>query len=162
MKEKFAEHLRSSRFYLGMILGGFVGGLLASAICHNSASVFGMLLTMLFGAIIACLIVKPGHWLVAGITGAITGAIGAAFTCWFAGPSAETIVVLFLGGAAIGFVGGIIVNYGQTSHTIRNVFHSPRFVIGFTIITIMVLIAAFMLDIIYAFIDPRVKAAQFD
>ena len=30
------------------------------------------------------------------------------------------------------------------------------------IITIMVLIAAFMLDIIYAFIDPRVKAAQFD
>ena len=30
------------------------------------------------------------------------------------------------------------------------------------IITIMVLIASFMLDIIYAFIDPRVKAAQFD
>ena len=30
------------------------------------------------------------------------------------------------------------------------------------IITIMVLIAAFLLDIIYAFIDPRVKAAQFD
>ncbi len=30
------------------------------------------------------------------------------------------------------------------------------------IITVMVLIAAFMLDIIYAFIDPRVKAAQFD
>jgi len=30
------------------------------------------------------------------------------------------------------------------------------------IITVMVLLAAFMLDIIYAFIDPRVKAAQFD
>ena len=30
------------------------------------------------------------------------------------------------------------------------------------IITIMVLIASFVLDIIYAFIDPRVKAAQFD
>ena len=30
------------------------------------------------------------------------------------------------------------------------------------IITIMVLLAAFLLDIIYAFIDPRVKAAQFD
>jgi len=30
------------------------------------------------------------------------------------------------------------------------------------IITIMVLLASFMLDIIYAFIDPRVKAAQFD
>ena len=30
------------------------------------------------------------------------------------------------------------------------------------IITLMVLIASFMLDIIYAFIDPRVKAAQFD
>jgi ABC-type dipeptide/oligopeptide/nickel transport system permease component len=26
----------------------------------------------------------------------------------------------------------------------------------------MVLIASFLLDIIYAFIDPRVKAAQFD
>jgi peptide/nickel transport system permease protein len=30
------------------------------------------------------------------------------------------------------------------------------------IITLMVLIASFLLDIIYAFIDPRVKAAQFD
>jgi peptide/nickel transport system permease protein len=30
------------------------------------------------------------------------------------------------------------------------------------IITIMVLLASFLLDIIYAFIDPRVKAAQFD
>ena len=30
------------------------------------------------------------------------------------------------------------------------------------IITIMVLLAAFLLDIVYAFIDPRVKAAQFD
>ena len=30
------------------------------------------------------------------------------------------------------------------------------------IITIMVLIASFLLDFIYAFIDPRVKAAQFD
>ena len=30
------------------------------------------------------------------------------------------------------------------------------------IITLMVLIASFALDIIYAFIDPRVKAAQFD
>ena len=30
------------------------------------------------------------------------------------------------------------------------------------IITVMVLLASFMLDIIYAFIDPRVKAAQFD
>lgn len=30
------------------------------------------------------------------------------------------------------------------------------------IITVMVLLAAFLLDIIYAFIDPRVKAAQFE
>ena len=30
------------------------------------------------------------------------------------------------------------------------------------IITVMVLIATFILDIIYGFIDPRVKAAQFD
>ena len=30
------------------------------------------------------------------------------------------------------------------------------------IITIMVLIVTFLLDIIYGFIDPRVKAAQFD
>ena len=30
------------------------------------------------------------------------------------------------------------------------------------IITIMVLIATFVLDIIYGFIDPRVKAAQFE
>ena len=30
------------------------------------------------------------------------------------------------------------------------------------IITVMVLLASFLLDIIYAFIDPRVKAAQFE
>ena len=30
------------------------------------------------------------------------------------------------------------------------------------IITIMVLLATFLLDIIYGFIDPRVKAAQVD
>jgi peptide/nickel transport system permease protein len=30
------------------------------------------------------------------------------------------------------------------------------------IITLMVLIATFVIDIIYGFIDPRVKAAQFD
>ena len=30
------------------------------------------------------------------------------------------------------------------------------------IITIMVLITTFAMDIIYGFIDPRVKAAQFD
>jgi peptide/nickel transport system permease protein len=30
------------------------------------------------------------------------------------------------------------------------------------IITLMVLFATFLLDIIYGFIDPRVKAAQFD
>ena len=30
------------------------------------------------------------------------------------------------------------------------------------IITIMVLIITFLLDLVYALIDPRVKAAQFD
>ena len=30
------------------------------------------------------------------------------------------------------------------------------------IITLMVLVATFTIDIIYGFIDPRVKAAQFD
>jgi peptide/nickel transport system permease protein len=30
------------------------------------------------------------------------------------------------------------------------------------IITLMVLIATFAIDIVYGFIDPRVKAAQFD
>ena len=30
------------------------------------------------------------------------------------------------------------------------------------IITIMVLLSTFILDIVYGFIDPRVKAAQYD
>ncbi|MEG0995724.1 MAG: ABC transporter permease subunit, partial [Clostridia bacterium] len=30
------------------------------------------------------------------------------------------------------------------------------------IITMMVLLSSFLLDIVYGFIDPRVKAAQFD
>ena len=67
-------------------------------------------------------------------------------------------------------------------NTLRQVFHSPKFVGGFSIfmvilvilfiyplisattliITVMVLLVTFLLDIIYGFIDPRVKAAQFD
>ena len=67
-------------------------------------------------------------------------------------------------------------------NTLRQVFHSPKFVAGFSIfmailvilfvyplisattliITVMVLLATLILDIVYGLIDPRVKAAQFD
>ncbi len=67
-------------------------------------------------------------------------------------------------------------------HTIRQVFRSGKFVVGFSIfvaillivivyplisavtliITVMVLSANFLIEILYGFIDPRIKAAQAD
>ena len=149
MKENTREHLHSSRFYLGMILGGLAGGLLDNAI-FGSGSVLGLALCALIGSLIGTLIVKPGSMIFAGVTGAITGVLVAGFIWLFAGPPAGTILLTFGFGIVIGFLGGVIVNYCQTSHTIVNVFHSPRFVVGFVIITAIILIAVF-----YPMIDTR-------
>ena len=69
-----------------------------------------------------------------------------------------------------GMVGGALVaetifSYNGLGTTMFSAISSRNFPVisGITlIITVMVLLAAFLLDIIYALIDPRVKAAQFD
>jgi peptide/nickel transport system permease protein len=67
-----------------------------------------------------------------------------------------------VGGA---LVAEIIFSYPGLGTTMYNAITTADYplISGTTlIITIMVLISTFVLDIIYGFIDPRVKAAQFD
>jgi peptide/nickel transport system permease protein len=67
-----------------------------------------------------------------------------------------------VGGA---LVAEIIFSYpGLSSAILQAVTASDYPLLSATtlIITIMVLVASFAIDIIYGFIDPRVKAAQFD
>ena len=67
-----------------------------------------------------------------------------------------------IGGA---LVAEIIFSYpglGSTMYTAVTAADYPLISATTLIITIMVLIVTFFLDIIYGFIDPRVKAAQFD
>jgi peptide/nickel transport system permease protein len=67
-----------------------------------------------------------------------------------------------VGGA---LVAEIIFSYPGLGTTMLNAVTSsdyPLLSATTLIITIMVLIATFLIDIIYGFIDPRVKAAQFD
>ena len=67
-----------------------------------------------------------------------------------------------IGGA---LVAEIIFNYpglGTTMYRAITTADYPLISATTLIITIMVLISAFLLDILYAFIDPRVKAAQID
>ncbi|MEG2186342.1 MAG: ABC transporter permease [Clostridia bacterium] len=67
-----------------------------------------------------------------------------------------------IGGA---LVAEIIFSYpglGTTMYKAVTMADYPLISATTLIITIMVLISSFLLDIVYAFIDPRVKAAQFD
>jgi peptide/nickel transport system permease protein len=67
-----------------------------------------------------------------------------------------------VGGA---LVAEIIFSYPGLGTTMLNGIRQGDYplISGVTmIITIMVLLATFLLDIVYAFIDPRIKAAQFD
>lgn len=67
-----------------------------------------------------------------------------------------------VGGA---LVAEIIFSYpglGSTMYTAVTAADYPLISATTLIITIMVLVATFVLDIVYGFIDPRVKAAQFD
>ena len=96
-----------------------------------------------------------------------------------------SIVLVSIGGQAIGMrsmsiyelnadyvkmIGGalvaeIIFSYpglGSTMYSAVTAADYPLISATTLIITIMVLIVTFLLDIIYGFIDPRVKAAQFD
>jgi peptide/nickel transport system permease protein len=67
-----------------------------------------------------------------------------------------------IGGA---LVAEIIFSYPGLGTTLLSAVTSSDYpVLSATtlIITIMVLVASFAIDVIYGFIDPRVKAAQFD
>jgi len=67
-----------------------------------------------------------------------------------------------VGGA---LVAEIIFSYPGLGYTMLNAIMGgdyPLISATTLIVTLMVLITMFLIDIIYAFIDPRIKAAQFD
>ena len=82
-------------------------------------------------------------------------------------------VALGIGGLALSLgtmIGGalvaeIIFSYpglGSTMYSAVTAADYPLISATTLIITIMVLLSTFILDIVYGFIDPRVKAAQYD
>ena len=149
MKPEISEKIRSSRYWLGLIVGAVIGGLIGNTVC-GSGMLTGVLISQLIGAIIGLIIVKPGNWMLAIVTGIVTALLVDVFMWVFGAPAAYLTVGMIIGALIIGALAGVIVNYTQTSHTMRNVMHSPRFVVGFTIITVIVLTA-----VIYPMIDTR-------
>ena len=149
MKPEISEKIRSSRYWLGLIVGAVIGGLIGNTVC-GSGMLTGVLISQLVGAIIGLIIVKPGNWMLAIVTGIVTALLVDVFMWVFGAPAAYLTVGMIIGALIIGALAGVIVNYTQTSHTMRNVMHSPRFVVGFTIITVIVLTA-----VIYPMIDTR-------
>jgi len=77
-----------------------------------------------------------------------------------------TGLVLSLGTMVGGaLVAEIIFSYPGLGTTLLNAISTsdyPLISASALMVTVLVLLAAFVLDLIYAFIDPRVKAAQFD
>ena len=93
-------------------------------------------------------------------------------TIWraFKGTMLTSVACALLAGSIGTMIGGalvaeIIFSYpglGSTMYSAVTAADYPLISATTLIITIMVLIVTFLLDIIYGFIDPRVKAAQFD
>ena len=148
MNKESKSYFRTSRPYLSAIVGGIIGALLASVTNNWLAMLFGMFL----GAIVTVLIAKPEGYVRSGCLGSLSALLAVLFVLFvFGGPSGTpAVIAMIVGVVVIAFLGGVIANYCRTSHTIRNVFHSPRFLVGFTIISIIVLTAVF-----YPMIDTR-------
>ena len=139
MKEETREYLHSAKLYLGVIIGGLVGSVFGTA-ALSAGSPVSYLVAALIGAILGTVIAKPAGFLAGVVTGAVTSLFVGVFTILFGHQpfSVWMIVALLCGG-----LGGLIAWYVRYSHTMMNVFHSPRFVIGFTIISVIVLCAVF-------------------
>ncbi len=149
MKKEKHSVFCTPRFYFLLLIGGLIGAFMGSTI----GTVVGVLIGALIGALIGVLLAKPEGYRDSGIAGGIAGVfVELLVLLLFKKPSLDAlaIVITAIGTIATGILGGIIACYMRGSHTMRNVFHSPRFVVGFTIFVIIVLTA-----IMYANLDPR-------
>ena len=148
MNKEMKDYLRTSRPYLSAIIGGIIGALFGSITNNWLALLFGQFL----GAIVTVLIAKPKGYILSGALGSLSALLADLFVLFvFGGPTGTpAVIAMVVGVLVIGFFGGIVGNYGRTSHTIRNVFHSPRFLVGFTIIAVIVMTTVF-----YPMVDTR-------
>ena len=148
MKSETKEYLRTSRPYLSVIIGGAIGAILG-AVTNNW---LGLLIGQFFGAIVALLFSRSREYVLSGILGSCSALLAVIFLVIFsAGAVARNaIVAMIFGIVVVGFCGGVIACFCKNSHTIANVFHSPRFLVGFTIISLIVLTS-----ILYPMIDTR-------
>ena len=146
MKEETREYLHSSRLYIGIIIGALVTYILGNAALSVS-SVGGMMLVGLLGGVIGAVIAKPRSYISGVVIGAVIFVIGCVMSLTLGGKSSS---IWQIAGFAFSVLGGVIAYYCRSSHTIRNVFHTPRFVIGFTIIVIIVLTT-----VLYPMFDTR-------
>lgn len=150
MKQEKVNCFRSPKFYFWLLIGGLVGGFIGSTIGGWPGIPLGLLLSGLFGVLLA----KPDTRLSSIIAGVIAAAMADFLILLFMRKpdigGAVVAVEMVIGAVALGAVGGIIANFIRESHTMRNVFHSPRFVVGFTIFVIIVMTA-----VMYQNLDSR-------
>ncbi len=150
MKEQTREYLHTSRPYLSMLIGGAIGAVFGGI----TGNWIGLLFGQFFGVIVAILLSKPINYRLSGCIGFGTALLAVVFVLLFARrPGIVTsvaILAMIFGVVVIGTLTGLFANYCRTSHTIRNVFHSPRFLVGFSIIVVIVMTA-----ILYPMIDTR-------
>ena len=145
MKEETREYLHSPKLYLGILIGAVITAVLGAAAAPLGAWA-GILVAGLIAGAVAVVIADPPTWTLSMIAGGLTGIVAGLLCLIFGG---FDVLILCLGAAA-GVLGGVIGHYIRTSHTMMNVFHSPRFVVGFTIISIIVLATVF-----YPMFDTR-------
>lgn len=148
MKSETKEYLRTSRPYLSVIIGGVIGAILGS-VTNNW---LGLLIGQFFGGLVAALMSRVKGYLAGGIIGSCSALLAVIFLLVFARGSLamNAVAAMIFGIVVVGFLSGVIATYCSNSHTIRNVFHSPRFLVGFTIICAIVLTS-----VLYPMIDTR-------
>ena len=146
MKEETREYLHSSRLYIGVIIGALITYFLGNAALSVS-NIGALMLVGLLGGIIGAVIARPVSYTSGAVTGAVIFIIGCVMSLTLGGKSFN---VWQAAGFVFSVLGGVIAYYCRSSHTIRNVFHTPRFVVGFTIIVIIVLTT-----VLYPMFDTR-------
>ncbi len=148
MSKEIRDYLRTSRPYVCALVGGVIGALLASLTNNWLALLVGQF----FGAIVAVLLAKPNGAVLSGCLGSFSALLADLLVLFvFGGPTGTpAVIAMVVGVVIVGFFGGIVANYCRTSNTICNVFRSPRFLVGFIIIFVIVMTAVF-----YPMIDTR-------
>ncbi len=150
MKQEKVNRFRSPKFYICLLIGALIGGFIGSTIGGVGGILLGLLLSALFGVLLG----KPDDLVKSIISGVIAAVMADLLIVFFMKKPDLSIIVMVavmaLGAVVMGALGGVIGNFIRSSHTMKNVFHSPRFVVGFTIFSIIVLTA-----LMYQNLDAR-------